>query len=425
MTEKIIKILKEEGIEKYLINKSEKSSSELFFIRKSLDTRRSKCITNYNVTVYRDIEKDGAKLRGSAETGIFPTMTDEEIRAKLSETYYAAQFAANPFFELVQGSKEAAEKKGNTPKDTEEAVQRMAKALFSADNDNEAFINSAEIFAVNEHQRVINSDGVDVSFDRFTLTGEFVTQCTTEEDVELYYGFEYDDINEKALAEKAAEGISAARDRSVAKRTLQGGSYDVILSGEELSKLLSYYTTKSNAAYIYAKYSDYEKGKELQAGAKGERLNITCLATEPYSKEGIPMSDLKLTENGVLNAILGGNRFSQYLGVPATGEYRKIRIDAGTQSLEEMKQKPYLHAVKFSDFNIDIFTGHFGGEIRLAYLYDGKTVSKVTGGSINGIITEAQKNFVFSKESYSDSSYEGPFAVRIENVTVAGSAAEQ
>ncbi len=86
-----------------------------------------------------------------------------------------------------------------------------------------------------------------------------------------------------------------------------------------------------------------------------------------------------------------------------------------------MKKKPYLQAVKFSDFQMDDFTGHFGGEIRLAYLFDGEKITKVTGGSINGIITKAHTNFVFSEEQYEDSRYAGPLAVRIENVAVAGS----
>lgn len=422
MINKIIDILALEGIEKYLINKTEKSSSELFFIRKSLDVRRTKNVTDYNVTVYRDIEKDGTKLRGSAAISIFPTMTDEEIQGTLKDAFFAAQFAANPFYELVQGDGAAAADNSVAPQSAEEAVRKMAEALFSADTDSEAFINSAEFFAVGESVRIVNSDGIDVSFNKFNVNGEFVTQCKTEEDVELHYSFDYDKADAEALKEKAAEGIKAAKDRSVAKRCLESGSYDVILSGEELSEMLSYYADKADAAYIYAKYSDYSVGKELQGDdVKGERLYLTCVATEPYSIEGIKMSDLRLAENGVLKALKGTSRFSQYLGITPTGGYKKIRLEAGTESFEEMKKKPYLLVEKFSDFQIDMFTGHFGGEIRLGYLYDGEKVTKVTGGSVNGVITEAHKNFVFSIEKYSDSSYEGPYAVRIENVAVAGS----
>lgn len=422
MINKIIDILKSEGIEKYLINQTDKSSSELFFIKKRLDVRRTKKITDYNVTVYRDVERDGEKLRGSALVSIFPTMTDGEIGRTLKDAYYAAQFAANPFYELVQGDGAAAADSSAAPESADEAVRAMARALFSVDTDNEAFINSAEFFAVNSAIRIVNSDGVDVSFNKFNINGEFVTQCKTEEDVELHYSFDYDKVDENSIAHKAAEGIKAAKDRSVAKRCLKSGRYDVILSGEELETLLSYYTDKANSAYIYPKYSDYSVGKELQGSeARGESLNITCIATEPYNVEGIKMSDIKLVENGVLKAIQGNSRFAQYLGIKPTGMYKKIKLEGGTQSLEEMKQKPYLQVVKFSDFQIDIFTGHFGGEIRLGYYFDGEKLTKVTGGSVNGIITEAHKNLVFSNEKYSDSSYEGPLAVRLENVAVAGS----
>ena len=422
MINKITGILSSEGIKKYLINKKEKSSSELFFIKKRLDLRRSTSITDYKVTVYRDEEKDGVKLRGSAAVDIFPTMSDEEIREKLKGAYFAAQFALNPFFELVSGDGKADDITLNIPYSTDEAAKMMADALFSADNDDEAFINSAEVFAVKEKIRIVNSDGINASFERFNINGEFVTQCKTNEDVELHYSFDYDKADEKAIAEKAAEGIKSAKDRSAAKRSLKSGNYDIIISGKELTTVLSYYIDKSNSAYIYAKYSDYAAGTNVQGeNISGEGLNITCVATQPYSAEGIKMTDLNLIENGELKAIHGGNRFGQYLGIAPTGDYEKIRLDAGTESLEEMKKKPYLQAVKFSDFQMDFFTGHFGGEIRLAYLYDGEKVTKVTGGSINGIISEVHKHLVFSKEKYSDSNYEGPFALKIENVAVAGS----
>ncbi len=422
MINKIIEALKSEGIEKYLINKAEKSSSELFFIKKKLDVRRSKNITDYNVTVYRDIEKEGEKLRGSAAVSVFPTMTEAEIKEKLKEAYFAAQYAANPFYELVKGEGTAIEDNSVAPADTEKAVKAMSEALFSADTDSEAFINSAEFFAENEKIHIVNSDGVDVAFNKFNVNGEFVTQCKTDEDVELHYTFKYDKINEKALSEMAAEGIKSAKDRSVAKRCLESGNYDIILSGKELAEVLSYYTDRSNAAMIYPHYSDYKVGDHIQGDeVQGEKLNLTLIATQPYSEEGTKMSDLTLAEQGELKALHGGNRFSQYLGIKPTGFYEKVKLEAGTVPLADMKKKPYLQAVKFSDFQMDFFTGHFGGEIRLAYLYDGEKITKVTGGSINGIITKAHKNLVFSKETYSDSEYEGPFAVRIEDVAVAGS----
>ena len=75
----------------------------------------------------------------------------------------------------------------------------------------------------------------------------------------------------------------------------------------------------------------------------------------------------------------------------------------------------------FSDFQMDAMSGHFGGGIRLAYLIEADgTVTPVTGGSVNGSILEAQRSLTFSKDRYVTASYEGPYAVRLKGVSIAG-----
>ena len=80
-----------------------------------------------------------------------------------------------------------------------------------------------------------------------------------------------------------------------------------------------------------------------------------------------------------------------------------------------------FRSVNFSDFQMDTFDGHFGGEIRLGFLYDGEKRIPVTGGSINGSILDAQKNLVFSRETQVEKNFQGPAAVCLEGVNVAGS----
>ena len=74
----------------------------------------------------------------------------------------------------------------------------------------------------------------------------------------------------------------------------------------------------------------------------------------------------------------------------------------------------------FSDFQMNSFTGHFGGEIRLAYWFDGKETHLVTGGSINGSIADCGGKMVFSLEKYDSENYHGPYAVSLPGVKVAG-----
>lgn len=95
-------------------------------------------------------------------------------------------------------------------------------------------------------------------------------------------------------------------------------------------------------------------------------------------------------------------------------------VNNGTLGLEQMKSGRVLHVVSFSDFNMNSMSGHFAGEIRLAYLYDNGKVSLVTGGSINGSLIEAQGSMVFSKERYESSLYSGPYAVLIKEIPVSG-----
>lgn len=132
------------------------------------------------------------------------------------------------------------------------------------------------------------------------------------------------------------------------------------------------------------------------------------------------MEDKALLEKGTLKNIHGDSRFCYYLNASPTGVYRKLAVKPGKASVDELKKRPYLHVVNFSDFQMDEFTGNFGGEIRLGYLYDGERVSLVTGGSINGSIFEAQKHMTLSKEIQEEAEFSGPLAIAMDNVTAAG-----
>ena len=297
----------------------------------------------------------------------------------------------------------------------------MARALFAPDTGGDAFVNSAEIFVHRSTRRIFSSEGTDVSYTDARVKGEFVVQCKAAEDVEMYCQFEYGGLDEQALTAKVAEALSFVRDRARAKKALKSGKYDLVLSGEQVAEVLSYYKDRASASMVYSHYSTWQRGEDVQGETQGERLNLSLAADVPYSEEGIPMEDLPLLEDGKLLAYHGPNRFCRYLGVKPTGWFDKLACANGAVPFEELKKGPCLWAVDFSDFQMDALSGHFGGEIRLAYLIgeDGSAVP-VTGGSVNGSILEAQKAFAFSQERYLTAKYDGPYAVRLDNVSVAG-----
>ena len=420
----ILQILEKEGLSAWRLTQQQTDSAELYFIKKKLDLPRYTKITETRLEIFRDFEEDGQKFRGSTEIFIEPGSSAEEIEKKIRAAYYAASFVKNPFYELPEKtvSEKVPSAADYSGQPVTAAAEAVADVLLSVREDDTAFINSAEIFIRRSTVRILDSNGTDVSYDHDSIWGEFVAQCISPSDVEQYRQFSYGNLDTEALRERLESGIRDVRLRAGAKNAPKAGKYNVILTGENLREVLTYYMARSSSAMIYPKYSTWKTGDAVQGeNVEGEKINLTLASEYPFSAEGISMKDRELIRDGKLCAIHGNSRFAYYLGIEPTGSYEKLILDAGSMSYEDMKRGGALEAVSFSDFQMDPMDGHFAGEMRLALqtAADG-TVTALTGGSVNGNIITAQKKLVFSKERYSDSTYEGPLAVMIADVTVAG-----
>ena len=424
MLETIKKALADAGVSVWAIEDIHTHSAELYFIRRGLDTRRMKDTQKYNVRVYRDFEKDGKPMRGMSSVSFVPTESPEAVAQGIRDAYFAASFVENPAYPLPgKQVHEPIPAKGSLADiSAEDAALKMAEALFAADTDGRAFVNSAEIFASQVQIRLLTDCGTDVSYAKNTVSGEFVAQCKEPLDVELYQDFQYDQLDTEALTDKVRTTLKEAADRTAAEPCLATDTFDVLLTGDHVREILSYYVSRASARMVFPGYSTWKKDDQVQADAiTGEALSLTLKATTPYSGEGIPMVDRPLLREGRLQTYHGDARFSAYLGVEPTGDYGSFICENGSVPMEEMQKAPCLCPVAFSDFQMDSFSGHFGGEIRLAYWFDGRETRIVTGGSINGSILDCGGNMVFSQEKYKSLSYEGPKAVLLRGVSVAGS----
>lgn len=419
----ILSTLKAQGIPTYIINDTTRESAERFFIRQREDIRRAKRVRDIEVTVYRDFDSDGKAMRGSSTVKLQPGMTEEEIARKLAGAYESALYVKNAFFELPDPVVEALAPEGPLAAMTlDDAADAMAEALFAPDRMDDAFINSAEIFATRQDTRTLTSRGTDVAYSVFRVKGEFVVQCVRPTDVEMYHDFEYAAPDTLALSDLSLDALTTVRDRALAETAPEAGAYDVILTKKHVSTLLTAYVDKADASMVYAKYSPYTVGMHAQGDAvTGEALNISVFPDAPFSTDGVRMIERPLLENGVVKGIYGATRFCRYLNQEPSGVYNNIRVNNGTLPLEEMKNRRCLMPVAFSDFQMDSMSGRFGGEIRLAYLFDGDGgVQLLTGGSISGSLLEKQDQLILSTERYTDSNYDGPAAVLIPGVSVAG-----
>lgn len=420
MTDLIRSVLEKEGISVWRMHIRRRSGTELFYIARRLDMRRTVDLTETGVTVFRDFEEDGKRMRGSARFGVHPGMTAEEIRAAAAGAYEAAGYVKNPWYELPDPVEDI---RPETEYDTtaEQDAGAMADTLFGADHYGAAVINSCEIFSYRDETEILASNGLHVRFDGRTLKGEFVVQNIAGQDVEFYRDFRYDRPDTEALYAEAEQALAIVRDRAKAKEAPKAGIYDCVLSGRELSTLMRVYSEKADAAMVYAKYSQYAPGCALQGeNVEGEKLELSLADGEPYSEEGIALRGMELAKEGRLLALQGPDRFCRYLGIEPAGRYGKLLCANGTVPFAELKKTPCIVPVSFSDFQADELSGRFAGEIRLAYVYDEEGMHTVTGGSVSGSLLEAQKDMAFSLERYACAEYEGPLAVRLKSVSVAG-----
>ena len=418
MINTIQSVLNKVGVALWRINKTTATTAELYFIKRELDMRRQTETEKYAVTVYRDFEKDGVAMRGHSAVSLTSAYTKEEIENAIRDAFMAAGFVTNPTFALPDPIADSIP----TPAlpSPEEAVGKLAEALFAGDCVEGAYLNSAELFATRRTEQILTSYGTDITYTKQSYRGEFVAQCKTPLDVEMYHSFGYDTLDQEALTKKVKDALLRVQDRAKATPTLKAGEYTLLLTEEHVAELLSYFAARSEASTVYSHYSNWSIGTKVQEGEEGEALELSLVATEPYSESGIKMLDRPLVKGGELSLIHGGERFCSYLGIPMTGDYRGIRCDNGSLSFAQMQKTPHLYVVSFSDFQMDAWSGHFGGEIRLAYYFDGNTVSIVTGGSVNGNFAECKNRLQFSTERFQNSHYQGPFAVSLPGVQVAG-----
>lgn len=432
MIELIKEVLNElKNIDGWKIEESKVISREMFFVRKEMDMNRGKDVHNFKVIVYRDFEEDGVKYRGSSTTKVHPTMNKEEVKEVINTAAYAASFIKNKYYPLVK----IGESSNNDVKSNfEEApinnwLPKLSNALYSQDIYEDGGINSSEFFLNHIYIRIVNSEGVDVSFKKYKGNIEFITNWTgKKEEIELYRNINFANFNEELIKEKVKEMLEMSKGRAEANPMPSLGHHMVILNGEAVRDIFNYYYSKANAQMVHEKISTAKINESIQGESiEGDKINMSLnpfiqdsTDSAPYDEEGFPLKKVNIIENGVLKRYWGDIRYSYYTGMEPTGNIKNIVVDAGSKSIAEMKKEPYLELLSFSNFQMDPFTGFFGGEVRFGRYFDGEKIIPVTGGSVTGNINNVHGRMYFSKEMQTENNFIGPKAIQMYNIAVGG-----
>lgn len=426
MLEKIRNIVAEMNVSDYRIVEKKTVSHQAFFVKQKLDQHRISDTTHTELTVYMDSEKDGKKFRGSAGKEIFRGESAEDIRKDIEGLKYNATLAVAPYYELVKEEKHSEARKEY---DLESLLKTVVDAVQNVKDTATESINSYEIFVNEYYYHIVNSQGVDISFNTMNEEVEIIINSLDgSHEIELYHDVEFAGKPLNEITEGILEVFKQANDRTQAVPTKKMLNATVLLSCEDNEEFFSYFLTKANTNAVFNRMSQVKIGDPTHEGETlGDKVTVELKKELPFSSRNLPYSmdgnkarDLTIVEDGVYKSYFGDQKTAYYLGVEDAVPAFNIEVRGGTKTVEEMKKEPYLEIVTTSGFQMNPMTGSFGGEIRLGYYFDGEKTVPVTGGSITVNMNKVLGNMYMSKETKQYDNIVLPKTIQLFNVAVAG-----
>ncbi len=418
MSKEIIRIenlIKSCKIKDYKIISKTTNSYELYYVLNKLETAREVNVEEITVTIFRDFET----FKGSSVFTVTSAFTDTEIKEKINNAYERCLFVKNNSYELPD--KEVIDiskfKASFDVEDLGQIASNVAKAIFKADVYREGWINSTEIFVSKFINEFVNSKGVNVSYPMTRLVLEVIPTWSGEkEEVELYYANSSKNINFEEITNVVTEKLEDAKNRSLAEKLTNVNSCKVILGEDEVKSIIRGFVSQLSYNMQFRHMSKYKVGDSIQTGEECDKLTVVGTSylsnstlSAPVDSLGTVLKDTILISEGKVINLFGDAQFGQYLKIDKpTGDFKNIKVSTGSKEYKEMKSTPYLKCISFSSFQMDSFSGYYGGEVRLGIYFDGKKEIPVSGFSVSGNIYEDISKMKFSKEVASIDGYEGP-----------------
>lgn len=426
MINTLLKILKEnDKLYAWNVKIVTKDTYQLYFIKQKLDMNRQVVTTDYLVTLF---VKHGNKL-GISKFTLFASSSDDEIKAKIEEQIELSKYALYEMFTLPKKVDLKNITKDITFGDIslKDAAFLAADALFEADKYNNGYLNSSEIFVISEETKYLDSNGNNFQF--VNQYGEIELVATWEEkgnEVEVYRYIEFDDFDPSFIQKEANDILLEASQRIKAIPTPMLTNTKVLLTKEYVRAYFKFFMDKLQNDNIYQRKSNYKLLDKIQnANEKADlmtiKLNPIMKAStkgRPFDDDGVVLKRLNLIDKGIVKNFWGSNIYSQYLNRQVNGNYENFIVNAGSLTKDDLLEEQYLEILSLSDFDIDMITGYFKSEIRLANLYIKGEKKVVTGGFISGNIFDTLENVRFTSDIMQLNNYVGPKGILIENVTI-------
>ena len=198
MTERIVALLKADPrVSDYRINTVERTSYELFFVHRDLETVRSTETKETRVTVF---SAHNGKL-GDATFQVYSSYTDEKLRSEIDSALAKAELVDNEPYALPENETGYFSSDSNMRElAMPELGAAIADAVFAADGYENGSINALEVFVYRDTVRVLNSRGIDKSEVKYRAMAEAIpTWNTAGESVELYECHSFTELDREAI----------------------------------------------------------------------------------------------------------------------------------------------------------------------------------------------------------------------------------
>lgn len=408
----IEKLLKESSVGDWKINSTRTESYELFFVHSKLETVRSTDTEATTVTVYLD--HDGKK--GQASFRIYASATEQEAREKIADAAKKAALISNEYYSLPESETLDGVIESNfADYEPKQVAAKMAEAVFSADMLEMGSVNALEVFIYKYTVAVKNSRGIDKREVKYSSMIEAIPTWNDGESFELYEAIRTSEFDFDGIKAEVEAKMREVRDRGRAKAPEGKLNCSVVLPAAELAHLFGELADSLDYSAVYTHSNPFSEGDAIQKAPTGDKICMTMkgklkgsTASALFDGDGTTLTDIRVIENGVAVSYFGGDRFAQYLKRSATGDLSCYEVATGTLTDRELASTPYFECVSMSGLQVDIFNDYIGGEVRLAYYYDGEKKIPVTGISISGKLSEALNSVRLSSEATQTGRYMGP-----------------
>ncbi len=397
-------------------------SYELFFVHEKLETVRATDTESISVVVY--VDHDG--MRGNASFKIFASTTEQEAKKKIDSAAKKAALISNEFYSLPTNETLDAKIESNFDKySTKELAEMIANAVFSANMLDFGSVNALEVF-INKHKVTVkNSCGIDKCETKYSAMVEAIPTWNDGDSVELYEAQRFNSLNVDKVKHDIEQKMREVRDRGAATKPSQALNCPVLLPAHEFASLCSELVSGLNFASVYTHSNPFSKGDAIQKSPAYDKLGITMkgviegsVASALFDDDGTTLTDTRVISDGVAANYFGSNRFAQYLGVAPTGNLSCMEVEKGTLTDEKLASVPYFECVSMSGLQVDIFNDYIGGEVRLAYYFNGEKKIPLTGISISGKLSDAINTLKLSDKCTSVGRYYGPEYALFEGIQI-------